>query len=139
VLSEVQLALEKSVREVTGQDNLLRTGTVVTELDRNWELRDKKRIMASIRKSRAIAVDMESATIAANGFRHRFPYGTLLRVSDNPFYNLLKMPGSSEKSYNDGVGQHLRIGIKACEILRKCSLDDLHSRKLRSPIDPPFR
>jgi hypothetical protein len=44
-------------------------------------------------QSRAIALDMESATIAANGFRFRVPYGTLLCVSDKPLHGELKLPG----------------------------------------------
>ena len=45
-------------------------------------------------QSRTIAVDMESATIATNGFRFRVPYGTLLCVSDKPLHGELKLRGS---------------------------------------------
>ncbi|MEO1747312.1 MAG: hypothetical protein AAFR27_01610, partial [Pseudomonadota bacterium] len=63
-------------------------------------------------KSRAIAVDMESATIAANGFRCRVPYGTLLCVSDKPLHGELKLPGMASEFYKRQVAQHLDIGIR---------------------------
>ena len=96
-LAEVQVALQDAAARVTGQhgDALrrrLRTGTVVTNDDRNWELRfaqERRRINLS----RAIAVDMESGTIAAQGFRLRVPYGTLLCVSDKPLHGEIKLPG----------------------------------------------
>jgi nucleoside phosphorylase len=59
----------------------LRTGTVVTYDDRNWELRWRQE-RRRIDLSRAIAVDMESGTVATQGFRLRVPYGALLCVSD---------------------------------------------------------
>jgi AMP nucleosidase len=53
----------------------LRTGTVLTYDDRNWELRwAQERPLINL--SRAVAVDMESGTIAAQGYRLRVPYGT---------------------------------------------------------------
>ena len=82
--------------------------------------------------SRAIALDMESATIAANGFRFRVPYGTLLCVSDKPLHGELKLPGMANVFYKQQVGQHLEIGIRAMEILREMGLERLHSRKLRT-------
>jgi AMP nucleosidase len=85
-LAEVQVALQEAAARVTGErgDGLkrrLRTGTVVTYDDRNWELR-WSRERRPINLSRAIAVDMESGTLAAQGYRFRVPYGTLLCVSD---------------------------------------------------------
>ncbi|MEM1375914.1 MAG: AMP nucleosidase, partial [Pseudomonadota bacterium] len=84
-LAEVQVALEKAVAEVTGLSGyelkkIMRTGTVATIDNRNWELRDQRGPVKRLSQSRAIALDMESATIAANGFRFRVPYGTLLCV-----------------------------------------------------------
>ncbi|EPM2053655.1 AMP nucleosidase, partial [Shigella flexneri] len=52
----------------------LRTGTVVTTDDRNWELRYSASALR-FNLSRAVAIDMESATIAAQGYRFRVPYG----------------------------------------------------------------
>ena len=59
---------------------------------------------------------MESATIAANGFRFRVPYGTLLCVSDKPLHGELKLPGMATAFYKRQVAQHLLIGIRAMEI-----------------------
>ena len=90
----------------------LRTGTVVTYDDRNWELRwtqERRRINLS----RAIAVDMESATIATQGFRMRVPYGTLLCVSDKPLHGEIKLPGAANAFYERAIGEHLQIGIAA--------------------------
>jgi len=141
-LAEVQVALQKAAAAVTGHagDALkqrLRTGTVVTNEDRNWELRftqERKRINLS----RAVAVDMESGTIAAQGFRLRVPYGTLLCVSDKPLHGEIKLPGAASAFYETAIAQHLKIGLAALDLLKE-SRDSLHSRKLRSFDEPPFR
>lgn len=141
-LAEVQLALQEAAARVTGErgDALkqrLRTGTVVTYDDRNWELRwlhERRRINLS----RAIAVDMESGTLAAQGYRLRVPYGTLLCVSDKPLHGEIKLPGAASAFYRRAVGEHLQIGIAALDLLRG-QLGALHSRKLRSFDEPPFR
>jgi len=141
-IAEVQLALAAAAEEVSGVQgaNLkqrMRTGTVVTTDDRNWELH-----YASSAKrfshSRAIAVEMESATIAAQGYRFRVPYGTLLCVSDKPLHGEIKLPGQANKFYEEAIAAHLQIGIEAVENLRKEG-DRLHSRKLRAFNEPPFR
>jgi len=143
-LAEVQLALAQAVAEVTGVrgqtlKERLRTGTVVTTADRNWELRFEQLSMR-FNQSRAIAIDMESATIAANGYRFRVPYGTLLCVSDRPLHGEIKLPGMADAFYEERVSQHLEIGIRALELLRKeAEAGTLHSRKLRSFTEPAFR
>ena len=73
--------------------------------DRNWELRYS---LSALRfnQSRAVAIDMESATIAANGFRFRVPYGTLLCVSDKPLHGELKLPGMASDFYKTQVARH---------------------------------
>jgi AMP nucleosidase len=141
-LAEVQLALQAAAQRVTGEQGdalkaRLRTGTVVTYDDRNWELR-WSRERRRINLSRAIAVDMESGTLAAQGYRFRVPYGTLLCVSDRPLHGEIKLPGTASAFYERAVGQHLMIGIAALEELRS-QLATLHSRKLRSFDEPPFR
>jgi AMP nucleosidase len=141
-LAEVQVALNRAAERVTGEsgDGLkarLRTGTVVTTDDRNWELRYSRSAMR-FNQSRAIAIDMESATIAAQGFRFRTPYGTLLCVSDKPLHGEIKLPGQANAFYERAVSQHLRIGIAAIDLLRQEG-PRLHSRKLRSFDEPPFR
>ena len=141
-LAEVQVALQEAVARVTGDrgealKRRLRTGTVVTNDDRNWELRwtqERRRINLS----RAIAVDMESATIATQGFRMRVPYGTLLCVSDKPLHGEIKLPGAANAFYERAIGEHLQIGIAALELLQNQHAT-LHSRKLRSFDEPPFR
>ncbi|HEY4940350.1 MAG TPA: AMP nucleosidase [Rhizomicrobium sp.] len=143
-IAEVQLALAKAVESVTGlkgkvQKERLRTGTVVTTDDRNWELRFDE-LAVRFNQSRAIAIDMESATIAANGYRFRVPYGTLLCVSDRPLHGEIKLPGMADAFYEERVGQHLQIGIKALEFMREeARAGTLHSRKLRSFTEPAFR
>jgi AMP nucleosidase len=141
-LAEVQVALQEAAATITGErgDALkrrLRTGTVVTNDDRNWELRFKQE-RKRINLSRAIAVDMESGTIAAQGFRLRVPYGTLLCVSDKPLHGEIKLPGAANAFYERAVAQHLEIGLKALDLLRE-RRETLHSRKLRSFDEPPFR
>lgn len=141
-LAEVQVALQEAAAQVTGDrgDALkrrLRTGTVVTYDDRNWELRwsqERRRINLA----RAVAVDMESGTVAAQGYRLRVPYGTLLCVSDKPLHGEIKLPGMATAFYQRAVGEHLKIGLGAFELLRG-QLGALHSRKLRSFDEPPFR
>jgi AMP nucleosidase len=86
-----------------------------------------------------VALDMESATIAANGFRFRVPYGTLLCVSDKPLHGELKLPGMANTFYRERVDQHLRIGMRAIELLRQERPGRLHSRKLRSFAEVAFQ
>ncbi|CAM3780638.1 AMP nucleosidase [Phaeobacter inhibens] len=142
-LAEIQVALEDAVAEVTeleGYDlkRIMRTGTVATIDNRNWELRDQSGPVQRLSQSRAIALDMESATIAANGYRFRVPYGTLLCVSDKPLHGELKLPGMASEFYHTQVARHLQIGIKAMEQLRGMPLERLHSRKLRSFDETAF-
>ena len=141
-IAEVQTALFNAAAEVTGEDedgvkNRLRTGTVITTDDRNWELRYTQSALR-FNQSRAVAVDMESATVAAQGYRFRVPYGTLLCVSDKPLHGELKLPGQANAFYERAISQHLRIGIEALKLLKEEG-DALHSRKLRSFDEPPFR
>lgn len=142
-LAEIQIALEQAVADVTKYEGyelkrIMRTGTVATIDNRNWELRDQSGPVQRLSQSRAVALDMESATIAANGFRFRVPYGTLLCVSDKPLHGELKLPGMASDFYRTQVAQHLLIGIKAMESLREMPLERMHSRKLRSFEETAF-
>ena len=142
-LAEIQIALETAVASVTqleGYDlkRIMRTGTVASVDNRNWELRDQEGPVQRLSQSRAIALDMESATIAANGFRFRVPYGTLLCVSDKPLHGELKLPGMASDFYTTQVARHLMIGIRAMEHLREMPLERIHSRKLRSFDETAF-
>lgn len=142
-IAEVQVALQEAVSNVShrkGKDLKIgmRTGTVVTTDNRNWELRTKE-LYQHFKQSRAIALDMESATVSANGFRFRVPYGTLLCVSDKPIHGEIKLRGMANNFYRERVSQHLKIGLEAIRILRVNGVDQLHSRKLRGFDEPPFR
>jgi AMP nucleosidase len=143
-LAEVQVALQEAVAEITGLSGyelkrIMRTGTVATIDNRNWELREQRGPVQRLSQSRAIALDMESATIAANGFRFRVPYGTLLCVSDKPLHGELKLPGMATDFYKRQVSQHLKIGIRAVEKLAEMPPERLHSRKLRSFSETAFQ
>ncbi|MGD9639156.1 MAG: AMP nucleosidase [Alphaproteobacteria bacterium] len=143
-LAEIQQSLQTSASRITGLTgydlkNIIRTGTVATVDNRNWELKNYTEFFRRFSQSRAIALDMESATIAANGFRFRVPYGTLLCVSDKPLHGELKLPGMADHFYNHQVEQHLKIGVCAMEILREEGGGRLHSRKLRSFAEVGFR
>ena len=88
-LAEVQVALEQAITFVTKLQGfelkkIMRTRTVAKLDNRNWEHRDNSRPVRRLSQSRAVALDMESAKVAANGFRFRVPYGALLCVSDRP-------------------------------------------------------
>ena len=147
-LAEIQLALEQAVAEVSGSlghelKRIMRTGTVASTDNRNWELLPTSNVASTpqqrFSQSRAVALDMESATIAANGCRFRVPYGTLLCVSDKPLHGEIKLPGMANHFYRERVNQHLQIGIRALELLRAAGPAQLHSRKLRSFAEVAFQ
>ena len=141
-IAEIQRALAQAAEMVSGAGGAdlkkrMRTGTIVTTDDRNWELRYTQ----SARRfslSRAVGIDMESATIAAQGYRFRVPYGTLLCVSDKPLHCEIKMPGQANRFYEEAIAAHLAIGTTTCALLR-AEGPRLHSRKLRAFNEPPFR
>ncbi len=141
-IAEVQQALASAAEAVSGTSGAdlkkrMRTGTVVTTDDRNWELRFTDSALR-FSQSRAIGIDMESATIAAQGYRFRVPYGTLLCVSDKPLHGELKLPGQANRFYEEAIAAHLQIGIRTCELMHDEGAK-LHSRKLRAFNEPPFR
>ncbi|MFC6198458.1 AMP nucleosidase [Ponticaulis profundi] len=142
-IAEIQIALHDAAERVTQETGealkaRLRTGTVVTIDDRNWELRFTKSAKR-FNQSRAIAIDMESATIAANGYRLRVPYGVLLCVSDKPLHGEIKLPGAANAFYNKAISEHIQIGIATLERIAEEGANSVHSRKLRSFDEPPFR
>ena len=141
-IAEVQVALQTAAEMVSGAGGIdlkkrMRTGTIVTTDDRNWELR-YTHSARRLSLSRAVGIDMESATIAAQGYRFRVPYGTLLCVSDKPLHGEIKLPGQANRFYEEAIAAHLAIGTTACELLRQEG-PRLHSRKLRAFNEPPFR
>ena len=142
-IAEIQVALQETIEKITGLTGValktrLRTGTVYTTDNRNWELRYGE-LYQRLDQSRAIAVDMESATVAANGFRFRVPYGTLLCVSDKPLHGEIKLRGMANAFYRERISQHLAIGVETMRLLRGGGEGRLHSRKLRSFDEPAFR
>ena len=142
-IAEIQQSLQQAVLHVIGKHqgelkSAVRTGTVMTTDNRNWELQSAA-LYERFRQSRAIAVDMESATVAANGFRFRVPYGTLLCVSDKPIYGMIKLQAMANKFYRNRIQQHLHVGVEAMRLLQAIDPQRLHSRKLRGFDECPFR
>ena len=137
---EVQRALEASVQEIYGEDaELMRTGTVLSTDDRNWEWQTARGMWRMLRGSTAAACDMESATLAANGYRYRVPYGTLLSVSDLPLHAVPKLPAGAQAFYSSSKEAHVMCAVRAMEFLAR-SPEKLRTRKLRRTIaEVPFR
>ena len=103
----LQRAVSTTIRDY-GRDYY--TGTVFTTNKRVWEYDDRfKKYLA---KTRAMAIDMESATIFTVGFANSIPSGALLLVSDQPMISTgIKTAESDQKVTREFVEQHLRIGI----------------------------
>ncbi|WKD56637.1 AMP nucleosidase [Corynebacterium capitovis DSM 44611] len=137
---EIQRTLEKAVAKIYGEDaSLLRTGTVLSTDDRNWEWKTRRDLWEWLRGSTAVAVDMESCTLAANGYRYRIPYGTLLAVSDLPLHAVPKLPAAAQAFYSNSKEAHVMCAVKAMERLAK-NPGRLRTRKLRRTIgEVPFR
>ena len=139
-IPEVQRMLEAAVDEVYGSDNsLMRTGTVLSTDDRDWEWRTSRDLWEWLRTSTAVAVDMESCTLAANGYRYRVPYGTLLSVSDLPLHAVPKLPAGAQAFYSNSKQAHVMCAVRAMETLAEAP-ERLRTRKLRRAIgEVPFR
>lgn len=137
---EVQRALEKSVKQIFGDDQqLMRTGTVISTDDRNWEWHTQKDLWEWLSGSTAVAVDMESCTLAANGYRYRVPYGTLLSVSDLPLHAVPKLPAGAQAFYASSKEAHVMCAVRAMEALAR-DPEKLRTRKLRRTLgEVPFR
>jgi len=92
------------------------TGTVYTTNRRVWEHDDD--FKKYLRKIRAMAVDMETATIFMTGFFNEIPTGALLLVSDQPMVpEGVKTAESDLKVDESFVGDHLQIGVDALKQL----------------------
>ncbi len=141
-IAEVQRALYDATKQVSGMPGeevkqRLRTGTVVTTDDRNWELRYSASALR-FNLSRAVAIDMESATIAAQGYRFRVPTARCSASRTNRCTVKSKLPGQANRLLRGAISEHLQIGIRAIDLLR-AEGDHMHSRKLRTFNEPPFR
>ncbi len=88
------------------------TGTVFTTNKRVWEY--DERFKKYLGKTRAMAIDMETATIFTVGFCNMIPTGALLLVSDQPMISTGVKTDESDKVVTENyVHEHLKIGIKA--------------------------
>jgi AMP nucleosidase len=121
--------------ELTARGLRSRMGVVFTTANRNWELH-LAMFEERLRVSRALAVDMESATVAANGFRYRVPTATLLAVSDKPLHSRPKLSADAQSFYAVSRRQHVEIGIAVAGKVRELYPDGLPTSDLRSPDEP---
>ncbi|MEM9586987.1 MAG: AMP nucleosidase [Planctomycetota bacterium] len=128
--------LNRNLARVLDESGLpYRLGAVYTTADRNWELA-LGRAMSHLRSSRSIAVDMESATVAANGFRYRIPNATLLCVSDKPLHGLPKLTQAAQSFYQESKRQHLAIATQTIDIIREEYPNGLPNSEIRAPVEP---
>ncbi|HTT55041.1 MAG TPA: hypothetical protein VMH35_26945 [Streptosporangiaceae bacterium] len=121
--------------ELTARGLRSRMGTVFTTANRNWEL-NLAVVEDRLRLSRALAVDMESATVAANGFRYRIPTATLLAVSDKPLHGRPKLNTDAQRFYTASRRQHVDIAISVASRVRQLYPGGLPAADLRSPDEP---
>jgi AMP nucleosidase len=112
-----------------------RMGIVFTTGNRNWEL-NLALVQDKLRLSRALAVDMESATVAANGFRYRIPSATLLAVSDKPLHASPKISADAQLFYTASRRQHVEIAISVAGKVRQLYPGGLPAADLRSADEP---
>jgi AMP nucleosidase len=88
------------------------TGVVFTTNRRVWEF--DERFKKYLKKTRAMAIDMETATIFTVGFANKIPTGALLLVSDQPMISTgIKTDASDKKVTSDFVELHIKTGIDA--------------------------
>lgn len=93
------------------------TGTVFTTNKRVWEY--DERFKKYLEKTRAMAIDMETATIFVVGFANSIPSGALLLVSDQPMISTgIKTEASDKKVTSMYVENHLNVGIDALRELK---------------------
>jgi AMP nucleosidase len=114
-----------------------RMGVVYTTDNRNWELNQQSALEA-MRLSRSVAVDMESATVAANGFRYRIPNATLLSVSDKPLHGSPKLEAGSLEFYEATRRDHLALALECLDQVRRLYPDGIPNADLRSTDEPLF-
>ncbi|MHB8901835.1 MAG: phosphorylase family protein [Thermoguttaceae bacterium] len=112
-----------------------RVGTVYTTVDRNWELALRGTLIG-LQASRSMAVDMESATVAANGFRYRIPNATLLCISDKPLHGRPKLPQEAKTFYEDTKSHHIAVALGALELARHDFPQGLPNSDIRALDEP---
>ena len=112
-----------------------RMGVVYTTADRNWELA-LRGTLDDLQASRSIAVDMESATVAANGFRYRIPSATLLCISDKPLHGKPKLPEQAKTFYRETKRQHISVALAAIDLARQDFPNGLPNSDIRALDEP---
>lgn len=121
---KIQIALSETV---TAYNREYWTGTVYTTNRRVWEYDD--RFKKYLVKTRAMAIDMETATIFSVGFANEIPVGALLLVSDQPMISTgIKTEASDKKVTGEFVETHLKIGIESIKNIKKQGLSVKHLR-----------
>jgi AMP nucleosidase len=121
--------------EIAARGLRSRMGLVFTTGNRNWELQ-LGLAAEKLRLSRAIAVDMESATVAANGFRYRIPTSTLLAVSDKPLHGRPKLSEQAQEFYAATRRWHVDIAIAVAGRVRELFPGGLPTGDIRSADEP---
>ena len=120
----LQRAVSTMIRDL---DHDYWTGTVYTTNRRVWE--HDEQFKEYLRKTRAMAIDMETATIFATGFANEIPTGALLLVSDQPMIpEGVKTDLSDKKVTTKFVDRHVRIGIEALRLIRRHGKSVKHLR-----------
>lgn len=122
-------------QELEKQKLNYRTGIIYTTDNRNWEF-DRQRTLAEMSISRSLAVDMESATVAANGFRYRIPTATLLCVSDRPLHGKPKLSNEAAQFYQNSKEKHLKVVISTLEELYRRYPEGLPNSGIRAVNEP---
>ncbi len=103
------------------------TGTVYTTNRRVWEHDDE--FKSYLRKTRAMAIDMETATLFITGFANAIPTGALLLVSDQPMIAEGVKTAASDKNVSSNfVDVHIEIGIRALQELKNNGTSVKHLR-----------
>ena len=121
---QLQRAVSTMIRDL-GHDYW--TGTVYTTNRRVWE--HDVAFKDYLRKTRSMAIDMETATIFAAGFANRIPTGALLLVSDQPMVpEGVKTEASDRVITSNFVDAHIRIGIEALKLVRRNGRSVKHLR-----------
>jgi AMP nucleosidase len=120
----LQRAISSSIRE-HGKDYW--TGTVYTTNRRVWEHDDE--FKEYLIKTKAMAIDMETATLFITGFSNKIPVGALLLVSDQPMTpEGVKTEESDKKVSSNFVNDHVEIGIKSLLEIKESGRSVKHLR-----------
>ncbi|MTI89543.1 MAG: AMP nucleosidase [Balneolaceae bacterium] len=128
--------LNRYLKEVLDRHELNhRIGTVYTTANRNWEF-SKVRTQQEIHQSRSVAIDMESSTVATNGFRYRIPHATLLCVSDKPLHGKPKLSDDVQSFYQNSKEMHLELVIEALKMVKQTYPEGLPNSSIRAFNEP---